>query len=593
MSRNRRRGRGRRCSPRITPLAICASLLSVACLLPAAAQASPFVYTANRGGTVSQFNAAGGALSALTPPFVTAGGSPEAVAVRPDGRSVYVVAQSGNAIYQYSVADDGTLSAKSPASVLTGPLTPNPVAMAITPNGRNAYVTNLVAGTVSQYSIASDGTLSPKTPATVSVFSAYGVAVSPNGQSAYVTGYTNPGSISQFTIAANGTLVAKTPPTVVAGNGPVAVAVNPDGLSALALNLQGDSISQYAVTGNGTLTALAPAAISTGHHPQSLAFRPGGRSVYVTAPDSVQVLQYTVSTAGALTAMPTPSVAAGNQPYGVAVAPDGLSAYVTDVLGGQNKLYQFSIADDGSLSARIPAAVGTGALPTGVAVGPASFGSPPGQDNTFPAVSILAPADGARYVRGQVVKASYSCTDPDGASDIASCAGPVASGGGIDTGSVGPKTFTVSSADIAGNAVVKSVHYTVTAPTPPVTKLVAASVSGSRLTLTLACTGSTAQICTGTATLTSHVRLRGKTPIGVSARKTAKPRRTVKLLVDASSKFAVSAGHRAVRTLTLNAAARKLLSRFHRLPATVTVNRGAVRKVTFTSKPKHKKTAKH
>jgi hypothetical protein len=59
-------------------------------------------------------------------------------------------------------------------------------------------------------------------------------------------------------------------------------------------------------------------------------------------------------------------------------------------------------------------------------------------------------------------------------SGLASCAGPVPSGAGIDTSTPGQKTFTVTASDLAGNAASLTRTYTVVAPTPPT---ITASVS--------------------------------------------------------------------------------------------------------------------
>jgi FG-GAP repeat protein len=82
-----------------------------------------------------------------------------------------------------------------------------------------------------------------------------------------------------------------------------------------------------------------------------------------------------------------------------------------------------------------------------------------------PAVAIAAPADGAAYALGQNVIASYSCDAPAGAT-ITACAGPVASGSAIDTGSPGSHLFTVTATDDAGGRGTQTVTYTVTAPPP-------------------------------------------------------------------------------------------------------------------------------
>ncbi|HEY2161853.1 MAG TPA: hypothetical protein VGH24_11145, partial [Solirubrobacteraceae bacterium] len=82
-----------------------------------------------------------------------------------------------------------------------------------------------------------------------------------------------------------------------------------------------------------------------------------------------------------------------------------------------------------------------------------------------PGVTITTPADGARYARGQVVSAGYSCADDPNAPGVASCAGPVASGARVDTRTAGVHTFTVTATSKDGLTAAKSAHYTVTAPT--------------------------------------------------------------------------------------------------------------------------------
>ncbi len=82
-------------------------------------------------------------------------------------------------------------------------------------------------------------------------------------------------------------------------------------------------------------------------------------------------------------------------------------------------------------------------------------------DTTPPLLKILSPygLSGVNYALGQTVAASYTCTD--GGSGVASCAGTVANGTNIDTGSLGSKTFTVNARDNAGNTASLSVGYTV------------------------------------------------------------------------------------------------------------------------------------
>jgi hypothetical protein len=86
------------------------------------------------------------------------------------------------------------------------------------------------------------------------------------------------------------------------------------------------------------------------------------------------------------------------------------------------------------------------------------------RDAAPPAIEILSPGDGVRYMRGQVVAVSYSCEDPDDRSAVTACDGPVASGGALDTTLAGTFAFTVKTADALGNAVSKTVSYEVDEP---------------------------------------------------------------------------------------------------------------------------------
>lgn len=70
-------------------------------------------------------------------------------------------------------------------------------------------------------------------------------------------------------------------------------------------------------------------------------------------------------------------------------------------------------------------------------------------DRTPPEVTITAPAHGAVYILNQTVYADWSADDA--LSGITSATGTKDRGEAIDTSSVGPKTFTVTARDCAGN----------------------------------------------------------------------------------------------------------------------------------------------
>jgi trimeric autotransporter adhesin len=88
-------------------------------------------------------------------------------------------------------------------------------------------------------------------------------------------------------------------------------------------------------------------------------------------------------------------------------------------------------------------------------------------DGSAPAISIAVPSDGASLVQGTKLPVSFTCSDDDGAADIASCVGTAPNGSELDTSVAGKRTFTVTAVDIAGNTTTKTVSYTVPARAIP------------------------------------------------------------------------------------------------------------------------------
>jgi hypothetical protein len=81
-----------------------------------------------------------------------------------------------------------------------------------------------------------------------------------------------------------------------------------------------------------------------------------------------------------------------------------------------------------------------------------------------PSARISSPAGVARYVKGQVVDASYGRVEGAGGPGISSCTGTVAAGDPIDTSSVGQHAFTVTARSKDGQSATSTVSYTVLLP---------------------------------------------------------------------------------------------------------------------------------
>lgn len=102
-------------------------------------------------------------------------------------------------------------------------------------------------------------------------------------------------------------------------------------------------------------------------------------------------------------------------------------------------------------------------------------------DKRPPIINITSPA-GNTYLFNQIVLASFNCTD-DG-SGVAACLGTSPTGSSLDTSSAGTKVFTVTAADVAGNAAAPSaVGYTVSFGVRILSDLSKAAKSGSTIPL--------------------------------------------------------------------------------------------------------------
>jgi hypothetical protein len=98
--------------------------------------------------------------------------------------------------------------------------------------------------------------------------------------------------------------------------------------------------------------------------------------------------------------------------------------------------------------------------------------------------SISSPANGATYTPGQAVSAAYTCTAP-AAVEVTRCAGPVAKGALIDTGTLGIHNFIVEAEDSAGGKASSITVYRVASPTPETTAEATSTTAATPTTVVL------------------------------------------------------------------------------------------------------------
>ncbi len=195
------------------------------------------------------------------------------------------------------------------------------------------YVSDAPAETVSQYAINAAGELSALSPAAVPAGEGpIGLALSPDGKSLYVTNIQGQ-NVSEYNVdPQTGTLSPKTPATVPAESEPNGIAVTPNGNSVYVANEGGDSVSQYSVNSlTGSLSPKTPAAITIrAAGVNAIVVSPNGRSAYVATNYPNAIFQYDIDPSSGLLSPKTPESISVSEPEAIAVTPDGRSLYVTD-----------------------------------------------------------------------------------------------------------------------------------------------------------------------------------------------------------------------------------------------------------------------
>lgn len=298
--------------------------------------------------------------------------------------------QTQGAVFQYSIASDGLLTALSTASVPTGV---NPAAMTADPTGHYLYAFNQGDNTISQYSVGVGGSLAALSPAIISVQGPFpsaagsSLSVDPSGHALYliVTPRDLPGvasplavttSILQYAIGSDGRLSPLSPASIsvgAVGAGPLTF--NPSGTYAyLAVATTIGSVAsvngavlQFSLGSVGELTPILSQSVTATHNAFAVTIGQSGRTAYVLSSciDNAcdgEIAEYSVGASGALT--PTgATVATGSHVIPISLLTDTSesSAYLlTNLMGvdtNQGAVYQYTIDNAGGLTPITPPAV--------------------------------------------------------------------------------------------------------------------------------------------------------------------------------------------------------------------------------------------
>ena len=147
------------------------------------------------------------------------GNEPFAIAVTPDGKTVYVANTWENtgrlASGQSTVTPIATATNTPGAPIEVGS---GPWAFAITPDGKTAYVINFYSHSVTPIATATN---TPGPPIPIGQ-GPRAIVITPDGKTAYVVVWGEPGTVTPIATATN---TAGTP--IEVGDGPYAIAITP------------------------------------------------------------------------------------------------------------------------------------------------------------------------------------------------------------------------------------------------------------------------------------------------------------------------------------------------------------------------------
>jgi DNA-binding beta-propeller fold protein YncE len=235
------------------------------------------------------------------------------------------------------------------------------------------YATNHGLNTITPFSIGANGAVGPTTCAGTSCATGQGpigVAVSPNGRFVYAADY-GANAISAFSIATSGSVAPIPCPGCATGVQPFGMAVSPGGRFVFTSNFQSATVSAFSIAANGSLAPIActGTGCSTGLGPTGVAVSPNGRFLYTANESSDSVSAFSIAAGGSLSEIACAAgCATAGSPIGVTVSPNGQYLYAAD--SGSDRVSAFSIGGDGSLSPIVCAGCNTGSQPYGVAASP-------------------------------------------------------------------------------------------------------------------------------------------------------------------------------------------------------------------------------
>jgi len=239
---------------------------------------------------------------------------PMDVRFKSDGTKMYVLGRGNDRVYQYSLSTAFDISTASYDSVsfYVGSQDANPYAFEFKPDGSKFYMVGNSNDTVYQYSLSTAWDMSTASYDSVS-FSVssqdtapYGVTFNDDGTKMYILGLIND-SVFQYTLSTAYDLSTASYDSVSFSftsqdNAPLGFVFNNDGTKAFMSGNTGDSVYQYTLSTAYDISTLSydsvSFSVSQETNPQGITFNNDGSKMYILGSTSDTVYQYTSGAGG-------------------------------------------------------------------------------------------------------------------------------------------------------------------------------------------------------------------------------------------------------------------------------------------------------
>ena len=314
--------------------------------------------------TVSGFTIGTGTLTAVSGNPLSTGFVPQAAAITPAGKYLYVA--SLGTIEVYTVASNGSLGSGSAATIATV------ASLAISPDGQWMFGLDMLNQVLDEWQLNSDGTLSTLTPVTFTpaggVFAPRALTIAPNGGlifAALGTAGTAVFTLNTSTGVAAQTQTLNATDTQTSDS---ALAVSADStLLYLARSGTSAGLSVYTIGTNGALAGVTGSPYAIGAGASSVALDGTGKYVYVANRSDSTISGFSIATGGVLTPLTGSPFTAGAQVSSIGF--DMTGAYlVAAALDGSPDVavYSLDATVPGKLDSVATTSVGT--APTGASI---------------------------------------------------------------------------------------------------------------------------------------------------------------------------------------------------------------------------------